>query len=529
MVDLIIKNAEVIDGSGQKAFTGDVAVKDGKIACIGSLETIEAKECIDAKGLTLTPGFIDIHTHSDFSVFVDNRTESQIRQGVTTELAGLCGSSLAPCNDKNRDSLQILGKYNGTDTWSGFDEYLTVLKKHTMSTNMGFLVGHGTIRLLAMQDSDPTKPATSKEIANMASILEECMQEGAFGLSTGLEYHPGKGAMTLELEKLCKVVAKYNGTHASHVRNRDKYALTGFTEVMDLSRNTGVRLQISHLNPKYGRPDNTVRDTLKMVNSLRDEGVEVGIDCMPTEWNFVNGPAIMPSWFHEKTLEEKLAYLGSAEGRKELKSNDNPIWELATQDKWDEIKLFTSPKNTKYLGETLEDIGKDMGCSGFDALCALMTEEKENMNGLVITGHGFLYEDNAEMLSDPECAVVSDAVPSAVDGPLKNLCVGPNSYIWAHSFLKEYIQEKNIMSYEEGIRHLTSLPAKLAGFADRGKIMPGYRADMVLLDKNAPKTKFDMKNPKVYPSDIQYVFVNGNTVLKNGTRTDLRPGQIIKK
>ena len=411
--------------------------------------------------------------------------------------------------------------------WNGITDFFDCLKQNTNSTNMALMAGHGSIRHLAMQDGDPTKLATSKEIANMVSILKECLQEGAVGMSTGLEYHPGKAASTLELEALCKVLTKYDAFHASHVRNRDTYALLGFTEVIELSRNTGCCLQISHLNPKYGRHEKTVSRTLQLIRWLEEDGIEVGIDIMPTEWNFVNAPSLMPSWFHDKTLDEKLALLDSADGRKRLKDNDSPMWQLAVEDKWDRIRLFSSNKFTKYHGQTLEEIGKEWGLTGFDALCKILLEEEAKMEGVVITGYAFTISDIKEMLLYEKCSVASDAIASAIDGPLKNVCVGTNSYLWSHIFLKEYVQERGILSFEEGIRRITSLPAKQARILNRGEIKVGNYADIVVLNKDLPKNSFEISHPKKYPDNIQAVFINGTCVLESGKRTQEKPGMVI--
>ncbi len=527
MLDLIVKNGTIYDGSGGKSFRANIGIKDDKIVCLTTDKNIEAKEIYDANCLCVTPGFVDIHTHTDYSVFVDNRQESQIRQGVTTEVGGLCGGSVAPCSDKTRKKVSGFLTPQLNYNWHSMKDFFDCLKQHTISTNISMMVGHGTIRHLAMQDTNPTMPATSKDIANMVSILEECLQEGAVGMSSGLEYYPGKAATTAELEILCRVLQKYDGFHAPHVRNRDVYSLLGFTEVIEISRKTGCCLQISHLNPKYGRDSKTVARTLQLIKWLEDDGVEVGIDIMPTEWNFVNAPSLMPSWFHEKTLEDKLSLLNSEEGRKRLKDNDMPMWQLAVEDKWDKIRLFTSTQFIEYHGLTLEEIGQKWKMNGFDALCKILWTEKEQMEGVVITGYAFSITDIIELLSYHNCSVGSDAISSAIDGPLKNVCIGTNSYLWSHIFIKEYIQEKGVLTFEEGIRRITSLPAKQARIQNRGLIKIGNYADLVILDKNMPKNSFEISKPKKYPDNIKTVFVNGKCVLHSGERTNERPGMVI--
>ena len=371
------------------------------------------------------------------------------------------------------------------------------------------------------------RAATDAEIQTMVQFLDQSMAEGAFGLSTGLEYYPGKQAEKNELEALCAVLPAYNGVHASHVRNRDRYIGTSFMEVIEIARNTHSRLQISHINPKYGRPGGSIQNTLETIAKLRREGLSIGMDVMPTNWNYTSGKALLPNWANDLSLEALLELLESKEGRKKLSQNPTPIWQLPIEQKWDRIVHFSGKATLRYVGKSIEDIAEEKGCSGWDALCALLLEEGAAMGSLRLTGNSFFTEDIIEVLQDPYCSVCSDTIGAAVDGPFKDLRIAPNSYTWCERYLREFILEKHVLSLEEGIRRITSLPAEQIGLKNRGVIAPGAFADLTVF---SPKTLSDtatFANPNVYPEGISYVIINGSITLNHGIYTQDHSGQIL--
>lgn len=528
MISVLIKNGLIIDGTGAPAFTGDIALNGDTIEAIGSLSHIDASLTIDARGLIVSPGFVDAHTHADAAVFVDNRLESQIRQGVTTQLAGLCGYSMAPCTASTQVNTQIMSPQLAK-VWHNFSDYLDDMQEASPATNVASLVGHGALRLLAM-DNTASRVATFDEITIMAQELEKALEQGAFGMSSGLEYFPGKGAERNELEILCHVLARHGVPHAPHVRNRDKYALSGFIEVLEIARNTGSKLQISHVNPKYGRSAKMVETLLACIAFIEAEGGDISLDVMPTRYNFTAAKAHLPAWAHELSKQDLMAQLRSSTGRKALRNNPTPMWALFDEGKWDCISLLTSgPATIAYVGQTLASIAQDMNCSGWDAYCRLLLEEGENFDKLFLAGNSFSFEDTVRLLQHPRCAVCSDSFPSAMDGPLKDFCIGPNAYTWVSDFLKDFVLDAGAMSLEEGIRRISSLPAQQIGINDRGTLKEGAFADIVLFDVAKIKSEFSLAKPKVYSKAIRYVFVNGKMAIEDGKRTTICNGHVLRQ
>jgi len=528
MFDILITNGNIIDGSGSRAFEGDVGIKDGRIAAIGELSEAESKETIDAAKLVVAPGFIDIHTHSDISLMVDPRAESQIRQGVTTEVIGQCGFSLAPCTDESRkEGLNVVGSED-FGTWKTYAELLEAMDQAHIATNVVGMVGHGALRNVIMGPNAP-RPATNDEIAAMVRLLEQALEEGGFGLTTGLEYHPGKMAQYDELAALCRATAQADGLYATHSRNRDKRYFVGFGEALDVARDTGVRLQISHVNPKYGCPAHTMRNTLQMIDWTREEGLDVAMDILPTIWNHTALMALLPSWAFSVAPDELMALFKSPAGREKLKVNPLPIWQLAVDEKWDKIRLLSSLVNTGYLGWTIEEIANDKNTTAWDAVFDLLIEEGQGYGKITVTSEAFTEEDNCLALAHPRTAVESDTMALANDGVLAGHKLGFLGYNWVARYIAHYLRDEKVLSLEEGLRRITSLPASRVGLIDRGRLIPGAAADVTLFNLGKLRDNSTIANPNVYPDGIEHVIVNGVTAFSGGKRTADHAGRVLRR
>jgi len=527
--DLVVRNGLIVDGTGAPPRSGDVGVVDGRFVVVGDdLSSAESARTIDASGRIVAPGFIDIHTHSDLSHFVDPRAESQIRQGVTTEAIGQCGISLGPCSHESRASLFTAMGARPRGNWTSYGELLEAMDDAHIATNVVGMVGHGALRHTVMGPDQP-RPATDSEVADMVTLLEQSLEEGAFGFTTGLEYHPGKAATFDELAALCTTVAAVDGLYATHSRNRDTRYFVGFGEALDVARVSGARLQISHVNPKYGRPERAMRNTLQMIEWARDEGLDVAMDMMPTNWNHTSANAMLPSWSAALSTEELLALIATKDGRRRLRHNPLPMWQLVVEERWDRIRLLKSSANHELVGQTIADITQSRNANGgWDALFDLLLDEGERLKGLMLTSQAFAEEDNRIALAHPLCAVESDTAALANDGPLRGQMMGVLGYNWVARFLGHYVRDEQVLTLEDGVRRLTGLPASRLGLGDRGELRVGHAADLVVFDLAKVRDNSSFTEPTVYADGIDAVAVNGVVAFADGHRTADHAGRVLR-
>lgn len=484
---------------------------------------------IDAAGKIVAPGFIDIHTHSDMAHLIDPRAESQIRQGVTTEAIGQCGMSLAPCTPDHRSALfGSMGSKEHGD-WHTYGELLSAMDEAHIATNVVGMVGHGALRTAVMGPEAP-RPADDTEVAEMVGLLRRSLEEGAFGFTTGLEYHPGNTAAYDELASLCRAVADVDAIYATHSRNRDKRYFVGFGEALDLARDTGARLQISHINPKYGRPEHALRNTLQMIEWTRAEGVDVAMDMMPTNWNHTAAAALFPAWSFSLSNDELVELLKTKDGRRRLRDNRLPMWQLAVEEKWDRIRLIACSANRDLVGMTIEEIATARNAAGgWDAIFDLLIDEGPRLKGLMLSGEAFAESDNRLVLEHPLCSVESDTMALANDGPLQGRMMGVLGYNWVAKFLGHYVRDERVLGLEDGVRRISGLPADRIGLADRGYLRNGNAADVVVFDLDEIRDNSSFENATVYADGIDHVLVNGVPAFNHGVRNPEHSGQVLRR
>ena len=526
--DTVLENGTVYDGTGNPGSVADIGIIGDRIEHIGNLKDADSAQRINVQGLAVSPGFIDLHTHSDFTLIVDGSAESQVHQGVTTEVIGQCGHSVAPVCHHDDIAKRAIGYVGDSKDkrWKSFAEYLDTLEAESLGVNVAAFVGHGTIHHAVM--GDDLRLPEPEEVDQMALLVEQSIEEGAAGFSTGLEYWPGSQSTPDHIEPLCQVAAKHNRLYATHVRNRDRYYDLGFGEAMATARSAGCRLQISHIQPKYGAPDYAMEHTLEMIHTNRGYGLDVAFDVIPHDWNHTLIMAILPKWALEGGVEKIIERLKDKACRERIKRNRNPMWLLVADRIWDKIVLLNSIENVDLIGEKFSDIARMRGIDPYDLVFDLLLEEGAAMYQLLWTSNSFSQADLQLCLEQNECAVISDTLALAPYGPLEKKVGSLSGYGWTPEFLNKYVNEKKIISIEEGIRRMTSLPAQRLGVKDRGILKENMKADIVVFDTSSIRSTWTVKEPRSYPTGIEHVFVNGRQSISAGKRTSVNNGAVLR-
>ena len=372
----------MVDGSGSIPRRTDIGIRDGRIAAIDLPKDVPAGTSIDADGLYVAPGFIDLHSHSDFTLLLDGRAESFIRQGVTTEVIGNCGMSCAPLAhpaDLKRSVFGYLEPFSAR--WSSMAEYLAELESVGPGINVAPLAGHAAIRSSVM--GFEKRQASARERMQMKALLRDCLEEGAWGLSSGLEYFPGSSASTEEIADLCGVVSGCGGMYATHVRNRDEHYQAGFQEAFDAAWKTSVRLQVSHIVPKYGAPADAAAWTLDRLRSYSGQ-LDIGCDVIPYEWGPTTMTVLLPAELLRQEIPAIVRTLRDERGRRAIREQRQHFWLLVRDERWDLIKLYHSRKFPELIGKNAFEIADALQATPFDALLEILAEEGEQMFGVLM-------------------------------------------------------------------------------------------------------------------------------------------------
>ena len=529
MIDTLIRNGTVVDGTGAKSEIKEVAIKQGKIISTQGQNQLKALQEIDAKGKVVCPGFIDIHSHSDFTLLVNRNAESAIHQGITTLITGNCGHGPAPCRNKDMAKQVTIGYSDNWDTdisWSSFGQYVDILFSPGLAVNVAPLVPHGAIRM-AVMGYDDRKP-TRVELNEMKAMVAEAMGSGAAGFSTGLEYSPGQYAEKEELISLTSVAAQHGGIYASHIRNRADTFLDAVEEGLTIIREAGLPGQLSHLAPRpYA--NRQFQDVLTTINNaIGQEGLMVGIDTFPDLW--APGPAVtlLPSWVYEGNQDEVLTRLGSKDVldrcRNSFLNTTNYLLRLGG---FESFYLTCSKSFPELVGKNFQEISEILTLDPVETIFKLVRSDGTDFYNVMLRHIYATEEDLKKLLLQPNCSIESDGVTAAPYGHLRDFVFNRASYGYTIRFLQEYILEKELFPLEEGIRRLTSLPAESAGLKNRGRIAAGCAADLVMLDLEQIVDRTTDDSPQEYPSGIEMVMVNGEIVLDHNRHTLVLPGQLL--
>ncbi|MFN0182738.1 MAG: N-acyl-D-amino-acid deacylase family protein [Aquabacterium sp.] len=530
MFDTILSGGMVCDGDGGPPERLDVGVRDGRLAAIGDLAGATARQRLDVAGLAVTPGFIDLHTHSDFTLVVDGRAQSQVHQGVTTEVMGQCGVSCAPLRRRG-DAVDLAAGHapdaTGGRQWRSFGEYLEVLAGSPLGVNVAAFVGHGTVHRAVLGDA--LHAGEPEDIAQMKRLVEEALDEGAAGLSSGLEYWPGILSSPEHLVPLCQAAAQRGRLYSSHVRNRDRHYDLGFGEAISAARQSGARLQISHIQTKYGAPAYAGEHTLELIAAARRHGVDVGFDVIPHDWNNTSIIAILPKWVREGGTRATLERLKDPAVRQKVKDNPAPMLLIVKAGQWHKVKLLNARANRALIGTDFAEIGRQRGVDPYDAAMDMLIEEGDDAPRLMWATQSFSEREIELFMRDSACAVISDTAALAPDGALADQLFSLSGYGWAARFLQHYVRDRQVLTLPEAIRRITALPASRLGLADRGRLKVGHWADVTVFDPAQIESRFTVSQPRAYPGGIVHVMVNGELAMRDGARTDRHAGRVLRE
>ena len=522
MAELLIKNGMVIDGSGSPGFFAAVLVKNEHISVLrGDVSQIPADRVIDASGHIVCPGFVDIHSHAGLTILGEPHHDPKVRQGVTTELIGIDGISHSPFK-----STEELNRYIWLDAGlNGYPpqpaDWLTVADQlsrydNKVAINIAYILGNSPVRIWAMgyEDREPT----SSEMADMKAVTREAMEEGSWGLSSGLDYPPGLYASTEELISLSEVSAKFGGFYHTHVRSSlgVNGLMAPWEEALEIGRRSGSPVHLTH----YRQGSQLVGsqwDFIGLVERGRENGMDVTFDCYTYPHSGTSLTIGIPAWTKAKGPEGLMAALKDPESRKRMKETFPPGRNVTGADNW--LTNFQKPENKKYEGKLLIEIAEMRGQDVADCLFDLVLDE--NL-GISTVGRGTNPHTLATFVAHPFGMIASDAILFG-DFP------SPRSYGCFPLVLAEFVRSERQLTLEEAIRKMTSFPAQRLGLPDRGLLRDGFKADIVIFNKDTVKVQATRENPKQFPQGIPYVIVNGVVVIENGENTGALPGRSLRR
>ncbi len=579
--DILIKDGMLIDGTGGPAYRGSIAIKDEKIVAVGEVSKADSKVTINASRLTVSPGFIDVHSHADKTLPIFPTADSYVMQGVTTTVGGNCGNTIAPILewwppnmfwDSNiilelrpfkyyseeflpagEVKVKVKELYGVEINWGYLKDFIQWLEKTGISVNHVPLAGHNTIRAQAM-GLDWKRGPTDEELTKMKAYVQEAMEAGAFGLSTGLDYAPGTHASTKELIDLAKVVKGFNGVYATHWRRtgprRERVTpiiekIKGIVEAIEVAKRAGVQVQISHItigyaimpHPPQELEEAAVKATLKVIDDAKAEGLDIALDIIP---NVTGGT--MTNVYLASALTPWVRTIGSRNGlARALKMSDfkdevrstiiaGRWWGLnpMVNPYWSETIEIVACKNGEYVGKTVKEIAMGKGIDDLEMLFSVLVEDSDTK----IMSRGVKTDNEiAAFLKHPRCMIGLDTYAFDEKWKMKQPpyhLPHPNTYGGMPRYIRRYLREMKVLTLEEAIWRITGLPAKTFRLRDRGVLKPDAYADVVIFNLNEISDIEDKLEPRRYPKGIHYVIVNGKIVVENGRHTGVRAGKVLK-
>lgn len=530
-VDILIKNGLVFDGTGSEPFKADVGISGDKIAFINKAlgighraSGIRADRVIDAQDMAVSPGFIDTHSHSEFTLLADPRAEGKICQGITTEINGNCGLSAAPLYGKalkqREEDLRELGIQ---ERWLTFKEYFRILEGSGIALNFATLVGHGNIRASVIGYEN--KELTGSDIKKMCALLKKSVHKGVIGLSTGLIYPPGIYSKTGELIELCRCLNS-SLVYTSHMRSEGDRLVEAIKETISIGKEVGVKVHISHIKTSGEKNWHKIDNVISLIEEAQRKGIRVTCDRYPYTAASTDLDTIMPSWVYEGGAEKELKRLKNLKVKERIKKEILEAY--PSRDYWERvynISSLSSEKNRWMEGKSIAYIADHEGSEPVDIFFKILIEEKLRVSAIFSS----MTENNLRrFLSLPYVMIGTDSSARSADGPTHKGKPHPRGFGSFPRFLGRYVRDNGLMNMSEAIHKITMLPAKTFGINKRGIIKNGAFADIVVFDHERIIDRATFDEPFLKPEGIYYVIVNGLPVMWEGKLTDIRAGRILK-
>lgn len=527
--DTIIHGGHIYDGTGMPSYQADIGIIGDRIAAIGNLENTQARRLVDASGMEVAPGFINMLSWGVSSLIIDGKGQSDIRQGVTLEVFGE-GMSMGPLNEATREIIERgLTGYAHDAPWTTLGEYLEHLESQGVSPNVASFLGATNVRMHVIGQAD--RAPTSVELESMQDIVHKAMSEGAMGLASALIYAPGAYATTDELIALAEVVAQYNGMYISHLRSESANLEGAVEELIRIAESANVRAEIYHLKAAGKSNWQKIDRVIELIEEARDRGTRITADMYPYVAGASGLDASMPLWVQEGGYADWVKRLQDPDVRKQVLNEMNSTstdWENMYQLAGPDGIVFESFRNDdlrQYIGRTLSEVAAVRGTSPAETVIDLVIEDGSRVGVL----YYLMSEENVrKIMTQSWVSFGSDAPAQALEGVFLERSVHPRAYGTFARVLSQYVRGKGLMSLEEAIRRFTGLPAENLGIEDRGRIAEGFYADIVIFDSEAIADHATFDSPQQFSTGVEHVFVNGIRVLKDGEHTGAMPGQVVR-
>ena len=529
--DIVIHGGRIIDGAGNPWYAGDIAITDGRIVAIGKIPGGIARRVIEAKGLVVAPGFIDMLGQSETSLLIDNRSLSKLAQGITSEITGE-GGSIAPQNALTIAAAQpSLDPYHLKIDWTTLQEYWQRLEKKGTPINIGTYVGAAQVREAVL--GDVNRAPTPEELEKMKALVEQAMQQGALGISTALIYPPGHYAKTEELIELAKVAARYGGIYATHMRSEGQNEMAAVREALRIGEEAQLPVEIFHLKVSGKSRAGKMVEIVRMIQEARDRGQDVTADMYPYLAGMTALASSLPPWVADGGLNKLLERLHDPAVRQRIKTEMSATGERT----WENLYLdsggapgvmvssVVNPELKQYTGKTVAEIAQAQHKDPLDALMDFVLADKGLSSALYFIASE---EDLQTGLRQPWTSIGLDINEMSLDGPLFEPHTHPRGYGSMARFLGHYVRDLKLMSLEQAIRKITSLPAQREHLVGRGLIKEGFFADITIFDPSTIIDKATYTQPAQLAEGVKYVIVNGQMAFENGKATGAMAGKALK-